>query len=104
MHEVLVTILIRIVGFEMIVNKEPFLNFQIVSSLKIPNQAINLDCHQVQEFCGHKDGIWEVTCSRPNLQLIATASAGMLILINAILVLRLPTSCLKSSPFWIDEG
>eukprot|EP00794_Sanderia_malayensis_P003424 gene3424-3915_t len=48
---------------------------KIVSSLKIPNQAVSLDCHQVQEFCGHKDGIWEATCSRPNLQLLATASA-----------------------------
>ena len=51
-----------------------------MSSLKIPNQAVNLDCNQVQEFSGHKDGIWEVTCSKPNLQLIATASAGGYIL------------------------
>ena len=65
-----------------------------MSSLKIPNQAITLDCNQVQEFSGHKDGIWEVTCSKQNLQLIATASAGgqifftCLILVNLVIILQ----------------
>lgn len=46
---------------------------KIVSSFKTP--AVN--CSMVQEFCGHKDGIWDVGVAHTDQPLIGTASAGL---------------------------
>ncbi|KAL0270128.1 UNVERIFIED_CONTAM: hypothetical protein PYX00_007631 [Menopon gallinae] len=44
---------------------------KIVSSFKGPT----VNCYVVKEYCGHKDGIWEVDVSRAGQPLIGTASA-----------------------------
>ncbi|XP_047994535.1 WD repeat-containing protein 37 [Leguminivora glycinivorella] len=44
---------------------------KIVSSFKAPTY----NCQLVREFTGHKDGIWDVSSSRPGQALIGTASA-----------------------------
>lgn len=46
---------------------------KIVSSFKGPT----VNCYVVKEYCGHKDGIWEVDVSRAGQPLIGTASAGI---------------------------
>jgi len=55
---------------------------KIVSSFK----ANTFWLQTVKEYRGHRDGVWEVSvCSRPDLQIIATASAG----INNLNILKL---------------
>lgn len=44
---------------------------KIVSSFKAPH----LNCNFVREYIGHKDGVWEVSISRPGQLVIGTASA-----------------------------
>ncbi|CAH0400480.1 unnamed protein product [Chilo suppressalis] len=44
---------------------------KIVSSFKAPTY----NCQLVREFTGHKDGIWDVSSSRPGQSLFGTASA-----------------------------
>lgn len=51
---------------------------KIVSSFKTPT----VNCTLVREFCGHKDGIWDVTVIPTDLPLIGTASAGIYIVNN----------------------
>ncbi|KAF8764150.1 WD repeat-containing protein 37 [Argiope bruennichi] len=44
---------------------------RIVSTFKAPSLA----CRLFKEYLGHRDGVWEVSCSRHGPALIATASA-----------------------------
>lgn len=45
---------------------------KIVSSFKGPH----LNCTMMKEYCGHKDGVWEVSVAKSNQPIIGTASAG----------------------------
>lgn len=47
-----------------------------MSSFKAPHLNYGL----VKEYIYHKDGVWEVSVSRPGQPIIGTASAGMHIL------------------------
>ena len=46
---------------------------KIVSSFKQASQT----CVCVREYRGHRDGVWEVTGSRTDPQVIGTAAAGI---------------------------
>ena len=47
-----------------------------MSSFKTPSQAQSIECHCLQSYEGHKDGVFEVSTS-PNIPtVLGSASAG----------------------------